>query len=104
VELKLPEPRLGTNLLEGEILFVDDFGNLLSNIPGEALEKCEGRVKEVLVGDHPIRQKARTYADAAAGELIVLVSSSGNVEIAEVQGNAAIRLGASVGTPIRVQL
>src|SRR5206468_2733487 len=35
VELTLPTPRLTAGRLEGEVLFVDDFGNLLTNLPGD---------------------------------------------------------------------
>jgi S-adenosyl-L-methionine hydrolase (adenosine-forming) len=104
VEFELPQPRLTADFLEGEVLFVDDFGNLLTNLPGrEYLSNIE-RINEVLVGDNAVTRKVRTYDEAAAGELVVLVSSAGTVEVAVVQGNAAERLGAAVGTPVRIQL
>jgi len=104
VELKLPEPRLTSELLKGEVLFVDDFGNLLTNLPGDVYLSCRERIKEVLVGGRAVTRQVRTYGDASAGELVVLVASAGIVEVAVVQGNAADLLGATVGTPIRVQL
>lgn len=90
------------NMCAGDVQFVDDFGNLITNIP-------VGRVKELpiqvaLDGEppHPIRW-VRTYSDASPGELVTLFSSDGFLEIAEVNGNAARRLGASVGMRVEVR-
>jgi S-adenosylmethionine hydrolase len=86
--------------ITGEVLFVDRFGNLLTNIPAE----CVGKPRAVLVGDKEVTRWVRTYADAAPGTLVALTGSSGHVEIALCQGNAARRLGAAVGTPVCVLL
>jgi S-adenosyl-L-methionine hydrolase (adenosine-forming) len=84
----------------GEVQFVDDFGNLITNIPA-----CKLKVlpMEVSVAGLPptVMRWVRTYAEAAAGELVCLFSSDGFVEIAEVNGNAARRLGVSVGAAVR---
>jgi S-adenosylmethionine hydrolase len=102
VSLELPQPRKLPNGWQGEVLHVDSFGNLITNIPIKAVEAAPNSV-----GLGPSqRSKAircvRTYGDAAPGTLVVLGSSQGFLEIAVVQGNAAKRLGANVGTPIRV--
>jgi len=103
-ELALPIPRLTSDLLEGEVLFVDDFGNLITNLPGHAYLSCRDRMGEVVVGSHAITRHVGTYGEATGGELVVLVSSAGTVEVAEVQGSAAHRLGATAGTPVRVSI
>jgi S-adenosylmethionine hydrolase len=104
VELKLPEHRSNDSLIEGEILFIDEFGNLLTNIPADVYQNCRSRIKEVLVGGEAVGIQALTYGEAPSGELIILVSSSGMMEIAQVQGSAARRLGAGVGMPIHIYL
>ena len=104
VELTLPEPNLTPDLLAGEVLLVDDFGNLLTNLPGKDYLSNIDRISAVLVGDNAVTRKVRTYGEAMLGELVVLVSSAGTVEVAVVEGNAAERLGAAVGTPVRIQL
>lgn len=90
------------NVCAGDVQFVDDFGNVITNIP-------VGRVKELPVHvsldgqpPHPLRW-VRTYSDAAPGELVSLFSSDGFVEIAEVNGNAARRLTAAVGMTVEVR-
>jgi S-adenosylmethionine hydrolase len=83
----------------GRVQFVDDFGNLITNVPAVA-----ARPACVTLGDGPSRpiRWVRTYAEAAPGELVALVSSDGFFEIAVVNGNAARHLSAAVGT--RVEL
>jgi S-adenosylmethionine hydrolase len=45
----------------------------------------------------------RTYAEAGPGELVCLFSSDGFFEVAEVNGNAARRLGVAAGVAVRVE-
>lgn len=89
--------------LAGEIQFIDDFGNLISNIPAEMVTALPVKVALGEEREHSLRW-VRTYGDAAPGELICLFSSDGFFEIAEVNGNAARRLAAQVGTPLRLHL
>jgi S-adenosylmethionine hydrolase len=102
VDFALPAPRLAPERWDGEVLFVDDFGNLLTNLPGDEYLRQRGRVARVLVGEHEIKRHVRTYGEAATGTLVVLVSSGGAVEVAEVNGSAARRLGARPGTAVRI--
>jgi S-adenosylmethionine hydrolase len=102
ITLALPRPALGPNALIGEIVFVDDFGNLLTNIPGNALQEWQDRPVQITIGDAAISQRVRTYAEAAPGQPVVLVSSMDTVEIAVNHGNAANKLQVGVGTPVRI--
>jgi S-adenosylmethionine hydrolase len=101
VRLPAPAPRALPDGLEGEVVFVDDFGNLITNLPGV----LPRRPDRLTVGDRTFRRRfrwVRTYADAEPGALVVLTSSQGALEVAVVQGNAARRLRARVGTAVRV--
>lgn len=98
VVLETPQPRPGMNSITGIVLSVDTFGNLITNIP------C-GQVQPptvLRVGKKTFKKFrcVRSYAEARPGELVVLTSSCGHVEIAVVQGNAAERLAAEAGTPV----
>jgi S-adenosyl-L-methionine hydrolase (adenosine-forming) len=87
--LPLPRPRAEGPLTVGEVLLVDRFGNLLSNIPG-----VTGRVS---VGDRAVGPVRRTFTDVAPGELVAYVGSGGTLEIARRDGSAAAQLGAGRG-------
>jgi S-adenosylmethionine hydrolase len=96
--LPLPTPRRDPDgLLRGEVIFVDHFGNLITNV---ALTRPPARV---VAGDTDVSRIVHTYSDAAPGDLVALTSSNGLLEIAEVQGNASRRLAAGVGTPVLIR-
>ena len=82
----------------GEVVFIDHFGNLITNIPGEAAAR--ELLRSIRVAGHEIGNLCRTYAEAAPGELLALLSSSNRLEIAVNQGNAAQRLGAGIGAAV----
>lgn len=99
VELTDPEPVREEQRLRGEVVHVDRFGNLVTNLPGSWLSR--GAVVEVRERRIPL---VTTYGDAAPGELLALVGSSDRLEIAERDGSAAERLGSYRGDPVRVEL
>lgn len=85
--------------LYGQIIHVDHFGNLVSNIPGDWLA---GRLWSARIAGQPIAGPSLTYAAAAPGQLLALVSSDGTLEVALRDGSAAERLGVQAGEPITV--
>jgi S-adenosylmethionine hydrolase len=95
-----PPPRPGMNSLTGQVVFVDHFGNLITNIPAENLQPpallCVGKQSRKRF------RWVRNYAEASPGTVVALASSNGMLEVAVVQGNAARKLKASVGTPVTV--
>jgi hypothetical protein len=83
--------------LEGHVLHVDRFGNLITDIRAEDLPK--GRV-EVSIGGQRIEGLARTYEEGP--ELKALVGSAGYLEVACRGGSAAYRLGVDIGAGVLV--
>jgi hypothetical protein len=102
VRLERPVPQQLANGVAGEVLFVDRFGNLITNIPGSALTR-EDRPKRVRVAGIDVPLIVRTYADAEPGTLLALVSSSEWLEVAVNRGDAARQLKAGVGTPVTIE-
>lgn len=97
-----PSPVLEAGEIKGRVVFVDHFGNLITNIPGETfLQLARGPV-HIRVGPHDVLRHVRCYGDAVKGEVVALVSSSARLEIAVVEGKAARQLGVGVGTPVHV--
>ena len=95
--LTLPTHRVEQNTLHGEVIFIDHFGNLITSIPAKAVSLG---IESVQIGTQAITRFVKTYGLAQPGELIALISSNGYLEIAEVNGNAAKRLGISRGQPV----
>jgi S-adenosylmethionine hydrolase len=85
----------------GQVVHVDGFGNLVTSLVGEGAQGgawqivCEGRALGITAG--------RTYADVAAGELLLYVGSSGRLEIAVREGSAAALLAAKTGSPFELR-
>jgi len=93
----LPVPHHDGSVVIGEVIYVDRFGTLISNIPGQAVEPGV-RIK---VAGTEIGTLARTFGDVARGALVSLVGSGGTVEIAVRDGSAARLLGVGVGAEVR---
>jgi len=70
---------------QGEVVAIDRFGNLITNIPEELLP-AEPRIT---VGRCTLRKLSRSYADARKGDLLALVGSTGHLEISVNQGSAS---------------
>jgi S-adenosylmethionine hydrolase len=92
----VPEPRETAAGIEGEVIHVDAFGNLVTNLPADLLPRLTA-AGLLRVGPHAIATLVRTYGDAAPGTPVALVGSQGFIEAAVVQGRAAERLQAGVG-------
>jgi S-adenosylmethionine hydrolase len=103
VRWQAPAPALGSDRLTGEVLFIDHFGNLITNIPGEAFLALAASPVRITVGNREVPRRVRTYAEAEPGSVVALVSSSGMLEVAVTQGSAADRLQARPGTPVVVE-
>lgn len=102
VQLVLPEPERTARGWRGEIIHIDHFGSLSSNINYELLGEPEQVT--VRVGGAEIRGLVHTFGDRPPGELIALYGSTGSLIISVVNGSAASRLSAQVGDPVEVLL
>jgi len=103
VALPWPKPVFGPEIVWGEIIYLDRFGNLVSNIRGkDLLAWLKDKTPSVTLGSLTLKGLARTYGEAAPGEFLVLVGSHGYLEVAMAQGNAARELGAAKGWPLSV--
>jgi hypothetical protein len=96
--------RLGPASWLGAILKVDRFGNLVTNFAAREFAGISTRPFEMRAGARRIHRLALTYAETAAGNLFVIVGSSGYLEIAANQASAASLLGCSAGAAVELDL
>lgn len=84
-------PVLDNNSIEGQIIFIDSFENVIVNITHEQFEEQrKGRsFRIVFKRDEVIDRISECYADVAEGEKLALFNSAGYLEIAINKGNAA---------------
>ncbi len=101
--LDLPLPQVVDQKIRGEILSIDSFGNLITNISFDLLA---GRPNDnracIVCGIYETFGIYHTYGEQAPGMLVALIGSSGRLELAISGDNAAARLGVSIGTPVVV--
>jgi S-adenosylmethionine hydrolase len=102
VEIDLPQPHHGATELRGEVIHVDTFGNLITNITAESFSTFPAHGLCVSLGEVLLTGLSAAYADVAAGEPVAVVGSWGTLEIAIRNGSAARALGAGVGSPVTV--
>ncbi len=93
---EIPKAFKGVQGWTGQVLWVDHFGNLITNLEARHLPKAF-RLK---IGKAVILNLATHYAQAKKGTVMALVGSSGNLEISVNGGNAAQKLGAGIGATV----
>ena len=101
--LELPKPTVSGDAVKGEVVRIDRFGNLITNIDRRAFEHlAAGGAITVTAGAQQIPRLVATYADAPAGEACALFGSTDHLEIAVTAGDAAACLKLSRGAPVIV--
>ena len=98
VDLAFPDPDLRTDGADGEVVVVDGFGNVVTNVPGVVLEDHE--TVRVNGESTPV---VRSYAHADTGARVVTVGSHGNVEFAVNRGRGDKAFGLRVGDRIELK-
>lgn len=95
----IPEPGVSWEgeAIVGEVVAMDGFGNLVTNLPGASVDDVSG--VEIQGKTIPV---VRTYGDLPPESLAALVNSDGRVEVAARDSSAAELLNADVGTRVRI--
>ncbi len=105
-KLRAQKPQIKGKEIFGSVLYEDKFGNLITNIPSEWLNRLQKKIgKDKLalsVKGHKISSFVRSYSSVKKGELLFLDGSVGTVEIAAGQESAAQKLKAKVGDEVTI--
>ena len=99
VDLSISEPEIHDDEIIGEVLVVDGFGNVITNVPGYAIEGCG----EVVVNGQTV-PVGETFASVPIGQWLATVGSHGNVELDVNQGRGAEAFGLAAGDDVRIGL
>lgn len=101
-QLKLPPFTQSAHRCTGSLQYIDRFGNLISNIPAQAVP-AQGWQAALEVPSRSYNLASiKTYDEVPAGTLAALIGSHGWVEIACNRGSAAQVTGATVGAAVAV--
>ncbi len=92
------------NALEGQIIYIDDFGNMITSFTAKQLQtvkiKEEARVK-IGEAEHTVKL-CRAYGDVKKLQPLAIIGSTDLLEISVNQGSAARRFDAQVGNKITI--
>lgn len=110
---------VSANIVKGEVMHVDHFGNVITNIkelrwtgnsmlelhlPDAAPLIIDAQKAHVIVGWHTIDGIYPIYSAVAQGQRLALIGSSGELEIAINQGNAAEKMAIKPGDPVSIRV
>ena len=106
VRFTLPKPRAAEGKVKGVVLKVDNFGNLITNIPPEMIPQAfipDGRFR-ITVAGKDVPKVMQNYGDGGPGEPFGILGSAGLLEISVNRGSASRTLGAQRGAEVVVEL
>ncbi|MWV38920.1 SAM-dependent chlorinase/fluorinase [Natrialba sp. INN-245] len=92
VDLRLPAATVDADRASGEVLVVDDFGNVITNVPGEFLEN-----RSRLLANGESVPVGETFAAVPAGDRLATLGSHGYVELDVNRGRGDDAFGLAVG-------
>jgi len=105
---RFAKPRMGKDGLLGEVLYIDDFGNIVSNISTKDLEKVgmkEGCLLYMKFRKKVLKLKfCPSYGEGPVKAPLILIGSSNFLEISVNQGNASKAFKVKIGDSVRVSL
>jgi S-adenosyl-L-methionine hydrolase (adenosine-forming) len=104
VLLDIAQPERDGGEIRGEVVHVDRFGNLITNIDARSIHELatDGDAVQVRVGDVDAGPLRRTYGDVPTGGVVALVGSLDLLEVSIRDGDGARSLGAGRGSRVTV--
>ena len=87
--------------VQGWVMHIDRYGNLITNIPESYIRKYEQQSTfKIYVGNTILKHISVSFSEVTDGEAVALIGSSGMLEIAINKGNAERMLGVEKGAPV----
>lgn len=102
VELTWPSVLKTETSIRGEIVYIDRFGNLFTNIRSADLRELLENQLRIMIHDFLIPGLSTNYAAVEQGTYVALINSWGLLEIAIYKGNAQEHSGAVIGDKVHV--
>jgi S-adenosylmethionine hydrolase len=104
VRLDMPRPQVGTREIEAHVIYVDGFGNAITDLTERQFEKWRSGRRAFVEAGGAQFEAAKAYADGRAGRPLAVFGSSGRLEVAVRGGSAAGRLLLVRGSKVVVRL
>ncbi len=102
VKLNWNDLKINSDSIQGSVVLIDSFGNLLTDIPVESIPSGVRDRCRISCGVFQTNGLVATYGVGRPGELVALASSNDYLEVAVVDGNAALHVGAEAGDAVQI--
>lgn len=102
VRMNWPQPKVTARTIIGEIVYIDRFGNLISNISQTQIEAGKIGRPEIRVGEHLIRNVLANYSEGKVDALHALINSNGMLELFLKERSASECLKIGVGAAVEI--
>jgi hypothetical protein len=100
--LDIPRAVIDGGRIEGQVVRVDRFGNLITNVDRRTFERLAQGPLDIRIGSHAVSRLVSTYADASPGEVCALFGSTEHLEVAVNGSRASEALNLSRGAVVHV--
>ncbi len=102
--LSIPECKKKGNTISGEVIYIDKFGNLFTNIEEKHLQGLDiKKIPVIQIKNYTIKGISKFYEEIKTGQIGVLINSFGFLEVFVSSGNAAKVLHAKKGDQVTVK-
>lgn len=98
-----PQVVLAENTIEGEVIYADGFGNLITNIQESDLTTLSTASVTVSLNSLTLNGLAPNYSSGTEGGYVALINSWGLLEISLYKGNAQLQSGVKIGDPVKIR-
>ena len=106
VRKSILQPSISDNIIRAHVMYIDNYKNLILDVDYELFQKTVGK-KAFRISfrrsNHSITEINKAYEDVSEGDICVLFSESGFLEIAIHHGTAASILGLHVGDQVSIE-
>lgn len=100
IRMDFPKPTRTENCMEGEVITIDHFGNLSTNILDMDLQDTQNI--QVVIAGHMIQGLVRTFGEGQTGRLAAMIGTDHELMISIINGNAQEKLDVAAGEKIQV--
>jgi len=101
VRLRMPQPIKIPGGWRGQVVLIDIFGNIATNLNADLVKKNTNVVLKI--ASRSIQGLVKSYGEGKAGDVVALVDSENFIEVAVVNGNGAQNLGVTIGERVELQ-
>jgi hypothetical protein len=102
VQIAWPQVSVLDGAVRGEVVYIDHFGNAITNIAAVDLAKLARHTPSVFLRGEEVCAVKNYYQEVTSGEPLAAIGSSGFLEIAINGGHAVRALGVRLGEPVEV--